>query len=186
MKNNRAFSYDNKISQRNSNSKINVPKVSEYLLISIICTYFILSIFPINAVCTDLICQKNNKKSKELINEDGSVIWMNPHVSHYKSIPAPEAFIPCTKDPGINMQELQQKLIYPDSARRANIEGKVILRVLVDNNGDILKVICESSNSTLLTQAALDAIKKTKFTPAYQDEIPIICWISIPFNFKLK
>jgi protein TonB len=206
MKNNHSFSIDNEISQRNISSKIYALIKFKYFVTSIIFTFLFLLVFPHNADCSDLICKKTHKKqqdsvqkSKELIieekptvvsisypNKNQTTIWINPLLKEYKSIPEIDDFILVTQEPAVDLKELQHNIIYPDSARKLEFEGRVLLRVLVDKNGDILKVICEMTESDLLTQAALDAVLKTKFTPAYQDKKPVICWVSVPVIFKLK
>lgn len=100
--------------------------------------------------------------------------------------PAEDAFIPVEKEPYIDLAELQKKVVYPEMARRANIEGKVTIRVLVDKNGKPKKTIIQQSDSKMLDQAAVEAVMKSVFTPAIQNQQPITCWVSIPILFKLR
>jgi protein TonB len=95
-------------------------------------------------------------------------------------------FIPVEKEPSIDIKELQKRVIYPELAKRAGIEGKVTVRVLVGKNGAPKKYMVESTDSETLNQAAVDAIMKSVFTPAIQNNQPIDCWVSIPVLFKLK
>lgn len=119
-------------------------------------------------------------------NKDKNVIWINPEFKNIDSLPEPDLFIPCDKQADVDMHELKKNIIYPDSARRENKQGKVVLRALIDETGNILRVIIEETVSPLLTQAALNALIKTKFKPGINNGITIKMWISIPFNFKLK
>ncbi|OGU56885.1 MAG: hypothetical protein A2X64_02530 [Ignavibacteria bacterium GWF2_33_9] len=101
--------------------------------------------------------------------------------------PEPDEFIPVEKEPGVDYTRLQGLVKYPDLARRANIEGRVVLRVLVDKDGTVRKYFIEDSENELLNSAAIDAIKAYgKFKPAIQNQEPIMCWISIPIQFKLR
>lgn len=101
--------------------------------------------------------------------------------------PAPDEFIPVEKEPGVDLAKLQKMIIYPDLARRAGVEGSVVLRVLVDKDGTVKKSLIEFSENELLNQAAIDAVNKYgKFTPAIQNNEPIMCWVSIPIRFKLR
>ncbi len=101
--------------------------------------------------------------------------------------PAPDEFIPVEKEPGVDLAKLQQKIEYPDLARRAGIEGKVIVRVLVGKNGKAKKSFVEYSDSELLNEAAINAIKSYgTFTPAIQNGQPVTCWVSIPITFTLR
>ncbi len=75
---------------------------------------------------------------------------------------------------------------YPESARRAGIEGDVIIKVLVDVDGSILDArIFLSSGFEELDNAALEASMKAKFEPATQLGRPVKVWVSIPIKFKL-
>ena len=71
-------------------------------------------------------------------------------------------------------------------ARKAGIEGKVIVRVLVGKDGKPMKSVVQNSDSQMLDQAAKDAVMKSVFTPAIQNGQPITCWVSIPITFKLR
>jgi protein TonB len=95
-------------------------------------------------------------------------------------------FVPVEKEPYIDIKELQRKVIYPDLAKRAGIEGKVNIRVLVGKNGVPKKHIVESTDSDLLNDAAIKAVMNSVFTPAIQNNQPIDCWVSIPIIFRLR
>jgi periplasmic protein TonB len=43
-----------------------------------------------------------------------------------------------------------------------------------------------SSGSALLDQAALDAVRRTAFTPATQDGFPVACRVIVPIRFQLS
>ncbi len=100
--------------------------------------------------------------------------------------PNPYDFYPNEKEPYIDIKDLQKKVVYPELAKRAGIEGKVNIRVLVGKNGIPKKHIIESSDSDLLNDAAIKATMSSVFTPAIQNNQPIDCWVSIPIVFKLR
>ncbi len=100
--------------------------------------------------------------------------------------PSAYDFIPVEKEPYVDIRELQKKVVYPDIAKRAGIEGKVNIRVLVGKNGVPKKHIIESSDSDLLNDAAVKAVMNSVFTPAIQNNQPIDCWVSIPIVFRLR
>ncbi len=104
-----------------------------------------------------------------------------------QELPSPDDFIPVEKQPGVDIGKLQKLVEYPDLARRSGVEGRVIVKVLVDKSGEIIKRKIEYSDSQLLDQAALDAINKYgRFTPAIQNKEPVACWLSVPITFKLR
>ncbi len=76
---------------------------------------------------------------------------------------------------------------YPDTARRDGKEGQVLLRVLVNEEGRSASVeVNRSSGVESLDQAALEAIKRWRFTPARLGEKPVDSWVRIPIDFRLN
>ncbi len=98
----------------------------------------------------------------------------------------PWEFVPVEKEPYIDLAELQKKIVYPEMARRAGVEGKVVVRVLVGKDGKPMKTIIEQSDNELLNDAAKNAVMKSVFTPAIQNGNPIALWVSIPIQFRLR
>jgi protein TonB len=84
------------------------------------------------------------------------------------------------------MNELRRRLEYPELARRAGIQGKVYVRVLVGTDGKPKRYIVEHSDNELLTEAAVKAVMSATFTPAIQNGQPIAVWVSIPIDFRLR
>jgi protein TonB len=75
---------------------------------------------------------------------------------------------------------------YPDSARSAGKEGRVLLRVLVDAEGKTKRVeVNLSSGTDALDRAAVDAIWRWRFSPARHGDRPVESWIRIPIDFRL-
>jgi TonB family protein len=75
---------------------------------------------------------------------------------------------------------------YPESARSAGKEGRVLLRVLVDAQGKSKTVeVNLSSGSDALDRAAVDAIQRWRFSPARHGDQPVESWVRIPIDFRL-
>ncbi len=74
---------------------------------------------------------------------------------------------------------------YPEAAKQAGIDGIVIVRALVDKTGRVTEVQVLKGPEQL-QQAAIDAALKTGFTPAKQNDMPVSCWVQIPFRFVLE
>jgi len=75
---------------------------------------------------------------------------------------------------------------YPESARREGREGRVLLRVLVDDQGRSKQVeINSSSGSDALDRAAAEAIRRWRFHPAFHGDKPVESWLRIPIEFRL-
>ena len=77
--------------------------------------------------------------------------------------------------------------IYPEIAQEAGIEGVVVVQAFIDKKGRVKEtIILKGIPNTGLDEAAMEAIRKTRFRPAKQRERAVGVWISIPVNFKLK
>lgn len=74
---------------------------------------------------------------------------------------------------------------YPSLARRAGQEGFVILSLVINKKGDLEQISVYESNP-LFDDAAIEAVKKFKFAPAFQDDHPVKVRMNIPFQFTLR
>ena len=79
------------------------------------------------------------------------------------------------------------KPLYPRVAREAGWEGTVVVRTLIDMEGNPRETkISKSSGHPSLDQSAIEAIKMWKFQPAKDGNIPISKWVDIPVKFNLN
>ncbi len=74
---------------------------------------------------------------------------------------------------------------YPEIARRAQIEGTVIVKVLVGPDGSVKDAQVIPSVNPMLNKAALAAARKCRFEPGKQRNIPVKAWMALPFAFKI-
>lgn len=98
-------------------------------------------------------------------------------------------FIPYDKapDPIGGFAAIQRNVVYPEIAMEAGIEGNVTVQAFIDKEGKVGTCnILQGIPNTGLNEAAIDAIKKTKWKPAQQRDRNVGVWISIPVVFKLK
>ncbi len=76
--------------------------------------------------------------------------------------------------------------IYPDLAREAGVEGKVVVVVLVGKDGRVRDAVLDPAFQVpMLNDAALEAARKWVFRPALVNSQPVMVWTSIPFKFML-
>ena len=75
--------------------------------------------------------------------------------------------------------------LYPDLARKAQIEGKVVVTVTIDKKGNVEKAIIFKS-IPMLDEAAVSAALRCKFKPAKQRDKFVKVKMNIPFDFKLR
>ncbi len=75
---------------------------------------------------------------------------------------------------------------YPELARKAGIEGKVVISAVVDENGDVVKAEILSSTNSIFNEPALKAAYKYKFSPAMMKDKKVKVKVLIPFNFTVQ
>ena len=81
----------------------------------------------------------------------------------------------------------QVKPRYPDSARRRGVEGTVIIKAYVTEQGRVEQVQVEqSAGHADLDVAAVEAVGRWRFQPARQGRQAIAMWVSIPVRFVLN
>jgi len=78
------------------------------------------------------------------------------------------------------------KPAYPPEAFRAGEEGTVTVMASVDAQGDVSGVeIADRSGSRTLDRAALNEVRRWKFTPAMKDGKTVASTIKVPVDYKL-
>jgi protein TonB len=100
--------------------------------------------------------------------------------------PDVDAFVFVSEEPQpLNMDDIVAIIGYPDVARDANIQGQVVVRVLVDEKGKYRRHKMVKRVHPILAEAVENNLHKLKFSPAIQGNRPIKFWVNIPFRFKL-
>ncbi len=76
---------------------------------------------------------------------------------------------------------------YPTVSRRLGEEGRVMLRVFVDDRGLPARVEMRSSSGhERLDSVALETVKQWKFVPARRGDQAISAWVLVPISFSLR
>ena len=76
--------------------------------------------------------------------------------------------------------------MYPPEAVQRRLEGRVILSVTIAATGKVNRVsVAESCGHQALDQAALDAVRRWRFSPATRDGEPVEWTARLPIRFRL-
>lgn len=76
---------------------------------------------------------------------------------------------------------------YPDRARRLGVEGDVVLRIHIAENGEPSAAeVKKSSGSRLLDEAAMDAAMESAYEPARRDGRAVRSVAEAPVSFRLE
>ncbi len=96
------------------------------------------------------------------------------------------AFVFADEEPKpLNLGDVRQQIGYPEQAIEQNIQGNVVVRLLVDEEGQYIRHKIITSANPILRGAVEDHVAELQFSPARVDGKAIKFWINIPFSFKL-
>jgi TonB family protein len=75
---------------------------------------------------------------------------------------------------------------YPEACRKAGVEGKVLVMVVVGEKGDIMSAqVSEGSGNAELDSAALAAVQQWRFEPGTKEGKPVEAKVIVPVQFRL-
>ena len=97
--------------------------------------------------------------------------------------PAMNAFVPHEVAPTVARQV---ESLYPDILRRAGVEGRVVVRVLIGTDGRAEDVVVIRSDNEGFDRATVDAVRAWTFTPALQAGRPVRVWMTVPVRFRQR
>jgi len=107
-----------------------------------------------------------------------------------KVVPPPPPPPPPPKEKvsgGVLAAKLIRKVepVYPEIAKKTRLQGKVVLKVEIDEDGNV--VSCTAiSGPTLLKQVAVDAVKQWKYSPTLLSGEPVAVESTVDVNFNLN
>jgi TonB family protein len=73
---------------------------------------------------------------------------------------------------------------YPEIAKSLGLEGSVKLRVKIGIDGKPIQIRIIESSSQLFNDAAIEAIRRSQFSPGMMPSGPVSSWVTIPVVFK--
>ena len=77
--------------------------------------------------------------------------------------------------------------VYPLEARENGQTGRVVLRVQISAGGEVLRAsLYRTSGVPSLDQAALEAVRRWRFTPATRGGVPVTQEVAVPVRFELS
>ena len=98
-----------------------------------------------------------------------------------------EVFVVVEQQPDCGgVQALQEKVEYPEFAKKAGIEGRVFVQFIVNEQGDVTNPKVTRGVHKLLNQAALDAVKDLTCKPGKQRGQSVKVQMSLPVTFRLR
>jgi protein TonB len=85
---------------------------------------------------------------------------------------------------GINA--VQSRIIYPEIALKAGIEGRVIVQFIIDKEGNVVNPVVIRGIGGGCDEEALRAVKTAKFRPGLQRGRPVQVRYTLPITFRFR
>lgn len=102
--------------------------------------------------------------------------------------PEPEIFVIVEQMPDLigGLGELQKKIKYPEIAKKAGVEGRVIVQFVVNEQGLVEDPVVVRGIGAGCDEEAIRAVQSARFTPGKQRGKNVKVKMSLPITFKLK
>ena len=102
------------------------------------------------------------------------------------SLPLVDEFIALDDGPVCDISEVMKRIASPTrTAPRA--PSIVVLRLLVDASGRVVRYLCrESSGDGRLDRAVAEAVAGVRWTPGHSNGVPVSCWTDWPLRVELR
>lgn len=81
--------------------------------------------------------------------------------------------------------DISKRAAYTQEARDKKVEGQVLVRAYIDENGTVTRADVIDGPGSGLNESAADAVKQTRFNPAKKNGQPVKAVTIIPVSFKL-
>ncbi|WP_412068275.1 energy transducer TonB [Rubrivirga sp. IMCC43871] len=81
---------------------------------------------------------------------------------------------------------LSERAVYPESARRDGVEGVVSVQLIVDEYGRVVDPVALGDPDSRLAEAAVAAVRASRFAPGQQDGEPVKVRFVVPVTFRLR
>ncbi len=102
--------------------------------------------------------------------------------------PEPEIFVVVEQQPELigGLESIQSKITYPEIAKRAGVEGRVIVQFVVDESGSVRDPVVVRGIGAGCDEEALKAVRQAKFKPGKQRGKAVKVQMTLPVTFRLK
>ena len=88
--------------------------------------------------------------------------------------------------PDGGMGSIIKHIVYPEIARKTNIQGRVYVLAYIDEQGNCIDAKVVKGIGGGCDEAAVEAIKKAKFSPGKNKGVAVKVKLSLPIEFKMS
>jgi protein TonB len=111
----------------------------------------------------------------------GPFVQGTPIEAEPEVLPERGTYVPHDTEP---LEIFNPKPVYPEMAVMAGMDGRLTVLALIGRDGSVLRAEVLRP-VPMLDEAALEAVRRWRFSPALDHGRPVAVWISIPVVFTL-
>lgn len=147
--------------------------------------------------------QNPRRQPKLAVNAPEMSFALNARLATGMAVSRPQAAAPAPPPPppappartSFNWNEVDEaprilgsvEPVYPFSARRKGVEGRVVVRFLVNEEGHVEQPeIVEAEPQGVFEESALSAVRLWRFSPGRIKGDPVPTWVAVPLKFTLS
>lgn len=129
--------------------------------------------------------QISDLKVTDVLGMGGGGDSISIEIPEGEYLPTPDEFVPREEEP-VPIKFVQP--LYPELARKAGIEGAVLVKALVDKHGKVRDALIAKTSGTNagFEELALEYAYKNIYKPAISNGQPIAVWVVYKVEFSLK
>ncbi len=146
----------------------------------------ILLLIALFLLSTAFYCQKQSANKEKMAGEDTTTSAGKAQALSEDSLPSPDEFVTYDEAPQ-PIKTVQP--VYPDSAKKAGIEGEVWIKALIDRQGKVRDVEClrdSSDKPYIFCEPATKSALQYEYKPALSAGNPVAVWVKYKVKFSLK
>jgi len=152
---------------------------------------------PVKPKINVKIIETKKEKHSKTQKEELASVPQNPNQEQVNLAPSPIEDIPLPTPTSEEIYEffkveVKPQVIksvppeYPELAKKAGIEGRVIISAVVDEEGNVVEAQIIGSTNSIFNESALKAAYQYKFSPAMMKDRKVKVRVLIPFNFVIS
>jgi TonB family protein len=174
------YGSDIKLSKGRNSIFYNVVKIPKVVGIAELTWDKFVELCKVKMITIETKRRKIDLSDKEMQKLSSFYFYLSERVDNEQP---PADVVECEVEPKV-LKSVAPK--YPEEALRAAYEGNAFVKVWVDSNGKVRKVVPLKADALIFLDSAIEAARNYLFSPALYHGRPVSVWVSIPFRFRLK
>lgn len=126
--------------------------------------------------------------NKWVLAQDSENLFVTKFFNFTKAEESDSIYFTVDKMPEVvgGIEAIMQKIVYPSKAKEKGTTGVVVVSALINEQGNVTETEVLKSVGDGCDEAAVNAIKQTKFTAGEQNGKKVKVRVNIPVSFKLN